>query len=157
MSSGRFITPKPFNETIRDYGPGSEDKRRLKQELKRQAENPVEIPMIIGGREVRSGKTGWIACPHDHAKVLGAYHLWSSDAVGRAIRAAAGAKSAWQRLPWEDRAAVFLKAADLLAGPHRYEMNAATMLGQSRAQGVADGCFGALGISGLQLIAIQRH
>ena len=132
MSSGRFITPKPFNETIRDYGPGSEDKRLLKQELKRQAENPVEIPMIIGGREVRSGKTGRIACPHDHAKVLGAYHLGSSDAVGRAIRAAAGAKSAWQRLPWEDRAAVFLKAADLLAGPHRYEMNAATMLGQSK-------------------------
>ena len=132
MSSGRFITPKPFNETIRDYGPGSEDKRLLKQELKRQAENPVEIPMIIGGREVRSGKTGRIACPHDHAKVLGAYHLGSSDGVGRAIRAAAGAKSAWQRLPWEDRAAVFLKAADLLAGPHRYEMNAATMLGQSK-------------------------
>jgi len=132
MSSGRFITPKPFNEDIRDYGPGSEDKRLLKQELKKQAENPVEIPIIIGGREIRTGKTGRIACPHEHARTLGAYHMATSDAVGRAISAAAAAKNAWQRLPWEDRAAVFLKAADLLAGPHRYEMNAATMLGQSK-------------------------
>ncbi len=132
MPSGRFVTPHPVNETVRDYGPGSEDKRLLKQELGRQAENPVEVPMVIGGAEVRSGRTGRIVCPHDHSRVLGAYHMGGPDAAARAIQAAAAAKEAWQRLPWEDRAAVFLKAADLLAGPHRYAMNAATMLGQSK-------------------------
>lgn len=132
MPSGRFITPKPVNEKVRDYGPGSEDKRLLKQELKRQAENPVEVPMIIGGAEVRSGETGRIACPHEHSRLLGVYHAGGPDAAARAIRAAAQAKAAWQRMPWEDRAAIFLKAADLLSGPHRYAINAATMLGQSK-------------------------
>jgi len=132
MPSGRFITPRAVNERVRDYGPGSEDKRLLKQELKRQAENPVEVPIVIGGAPVRTGKTGRIACPHDHSRELGVYHQGTPETVARAIEAAAAAKDAWQRLPWEDRAAVFLKAADLLAGPYRYAMNAATMLGQSK-------------------------
>ena len=132
MPSGRFITPRPVNEKVRDYGPGSEDKRLLKQELKRQAENPVEVPLVIGGAPVLTGQTGRIYCPHDHGLELGVYHKATPDAVARAIGAAEAAKGAWQRLPWEDRAAVFLKAADLLAGPYRYAMNAATMLGQSK-------------------------
>jgi 1-pyrroline-5-carboxylate dehydrogenase len=132
MPSGRFITPRPVNEEVRDYGPGSEDKRLLKQELKRQAENPVEVPIVIGGAPVLTGQTGRIACPHDHGLELGVYHKGTPEAVARAIGAAAAAKGAWQRLPWEDRAAVFLKAADLLAGPYRCAMNAATMLGQSK-------------------------
>ena len=132
MPSGRFITPRPVNEKVRDDGPGSEDKRLLKQELQRQAANPVEVPIVIGGAPVLTGKTGRIACPHDHGRKLGVYHMGTPEVVGRAIDAAAAAKGAWQRLPWEDRAAVFLKAADLLAGPHRYAMNAATMLGQSK-------------------------
>jgi 1-pyrroline-5-carboxylate dehydrogenase len=132
MSSGRFITPKPFNEKVRDYGPGSEDKRLLKLELKKQSESPVEIPLIINGREVTSGLTGRTICPHDHARLLGVYHMATAEHVGQAIKAAAGARNAWYRLPWEDRAAVFLKAADLLTGPYRYTMNAATMLGQSK-------------------------
>lgn len=132
MPAGRFITPRPVNEKARDYGPGSEDKKLLKRELKRQAENPVEVPLIIGGAPVFTGKTGRIACPHDHSRELGVYHMATPEAVGRAIEAAAAAKGAWQRLPWEDRAAVFLKAADLLAGPYRQTMNAATMLGQSK-------------------------
>jgi 1-pyrroline-5-carboxylate dehydrogenase len=132
MPAGRFITPQPVNEKIRDYGPGSEDKRLLKQELKKQAENPLEIPMVIGGAAVKSGKTGRITCPHEHSRLLAVYHMGGPESVGRAIRAATDAKSAWQRLPWEDRAAIFLKAADLLAGPYRYTINAATMLGQSK-------------------------
>ena len=132
MPSGRFITPRPVNERVRDYGPGSEDKRRLKQELKRQTENPVEVPIVIGGAPVLTGRTARIACPHDHSRELGVYHKGTPEAASRAIDAAAAAKGAWQRLPWEDRAAVFLKAADLLAGPYRHTMNAATMLGQSK-------------------------
>ena len=132
MPAGRFITPRPINEKVRDYGPGSEDKKLLKQELKRQTENPVEVPLIIGGAPVFAGKTGRIACPHDHSRELGIYHMATPETVGRAIESAAAAKGAWQRLPWEDRAAVFLKAADLVAGPYRQTMNAATMLGQSK-------------------------
>ncbi len=132
MPSGRFITPRPVNEKVHDYGPGSEDKRLLKEELQRQIENPVEVPIVIGGAPVLTGKTGRLACPHDHGRDLGFYHMGTPEVAGRAIEAAAAAKGAWQRLPWEDRAAVFLKAADLLAGPHRYAMNAATMLSQSK-------------------------
>ena len=132
MPSGRFITPQPVNETVRDYAPGSDERRLLKQELDRQAAHPVEVPMIIGGIEVKSGKTARIVCPHERSRVLGVYHMGGQDAALRAIEAAAAAKDAWQRLPWEDRAAIFLKAADLLAGPHRNAMNAATMLGQSK-------------------------
>jgi 1-pyrroline-5-carboxylate dehydrogenase len=132
MSQGRFITPRPFNERARDYGPGSEDKTLLKQELARQAGKPVEIPLIIGGKQVLSGRTGRVVCPHEHARTLAVYHKGDADSARRATRAAAEAKEAWQRMPWEDRAAIFLKAADLLTGPYRPVMNAATMLGQSK-------------------------
>ena len=132
MPAGRFVTPRPVNEKVRDYGPGSEDKRLLKLELKKQAENPVEVPLIIGGAPVLTAKTGRIVCPHDHARELAVYSMGTPETAVRAIAAAAAAKDSWQRLPWEDRAAVFLKAADLLAGPYRQTMNAATMLGQSK-------------------------
>jgi hypothetical protein len=88
VSQGRFVTPRPVNEKIRDYGPGAEDKRLLKQELERQTENPVEVPMIIGGREVRSEKTGRITCPHAHSRLLAVYHKGNAECAGRPIRAA---------------------------------------------------------------------
>jgi 1-pyrroline-5-carboxylate dehydrogenase len=132
MSPGRYVTPRPVNEPVRDYGPGSEDKRLLKKELERQIAAPAEVPMIIGGAEVNSERTGRVHCPHERSRLLGVYHMAGRDEVRRAIAAAAAAKSGWQRLPWEDRAAVFLKAADLLAGPFRHAVNAATMLGQSK-------------------------
>jgi 1-pyrroline-5-carboxylate dehydrogenase len=132
MPAGRFITPRPANEKVRDYAPGSEDRKLLKLELKRQAENPVEIPIIVGGAPVLTAKTGRIVCPHDHARELGVYYVGTPDVAARAVAAATAAKEAWQNLPWEDRAAVFLKAADLLSGPYRHLMNAATMLGQSK-------------------------
>jgi 1-pyrroline-5-carboxylate dehydrogenase len=133
MAAGRFVTPRASNEKVRDYAPGSEDRRLLKLELERQAANPVEIPLVIDGAPVTTGRTARIACPHDHGLALGVYHMGTPETVGRAIGAAAAAKDDWQRLPWEDRAAIFLKAADLLAGPYRQVMNAATMLGQSKA------------------------
>ncbi len=132
MPAGRFVTPRPVNEKVRDYTPGSEDRRYLKLELERQAGNPVEIPLIIGGTPVRTGRIARVACPHDHGLNLGVYHLGTPETVAKAISAASAAKQSWQRLPWEDRAAVFLKAADLLAGRYRHSVNAATMLGQSK-------------------------
>ncbi len=132
MASGRFVTPRPVNEKVRDYGPGSEDKRLLKAELERQRAATVDIPMVIGGKEVKSGMPGKALCPHDHARVLGVYYTGVAEAAGKAIKAAAKVKAEWAAMPWEDRAAVFLKAADLLSGPYRYEINAATMLGQSK-------------------------
>jgi len=132
MSYGRFVTPKPVNEPVKSYDPGSEEKRLLKKELERQAGHPVEVPLVIGGREARTGRTAPIPCPHDHARPLGVYHAGSSADARKAIAAALAARPAWERMPWEDKAAIFLKAADLLTGPHRYVMNAATMLGQSK-------------------------
>jgi 1-pyrroline-5-carboxylate dehydrogenase len=132
MSYGRFVTPKPVNEPVKSYDPGSEEKRLLKKELERQAGYPVEVPLVIGGREARTGRTAPIPCPHDHARPLGVYHAGSSADARKAIAAALAARPAWERMPWEDKAAIFLKAADLLTGPHRYVMNAATMLGQSK-------------------------
>jgi 1-pyrroline-5-carboxylate dehydrogenase len=132
MSYGRFVTPRPVNEPVRSYGPGSEEKRLLKKELERQAGHPVEVPLVIAGKEVRTAKTARIPCPHDHARSLGTYHAGGPEEAGRAIGAALDARRAWERMPWEDRAAIFLKAADLLTGPYRYVMNAATMLGQSK-------------------------
>jgi 1-pyrroline-5-carboxylate dehydrogenase len=132
MSSGRFITPKPWNEPIKGYGPQSEERRLLKEELARQAANPIEIPLVIGGRSVRTGRLCERTSPHDHARLLATYHAGGPDEAGSAVAAAIKAKPAWERLPWEERAAIFLKAADLLAGPYRQVMNAATMLGQSK-------------------------
>ena len=134
MPSGRFITPKPINEKVRDYGPGSEDKRLLKQELKRQAENPVEVPIDHPRRRgPRRGRRALSPAPTT-TRGSSAFTIRAGpDAAARAIRAATEAKTAWQRMPWEDRAAIFLKAADLLSGPYRYAINAATMLGQSKA------------------------
>jgi 1-pyrroline-5-carboxylate dehydrogenase len=132
MSYGRFVTPRPVNEPVRSYGPGSEEKRLLKKELERQSGHPVEVPLVIGGRELRTAKTARIPCPHDHARSLGTYHVGGPTEARRAIAAALEARRSWERMPWEDRAAVFLKAADLLTGPYRYVMNAATMLGQSK-------------------------
>jgi len=132
MSSGRFVTPTPVNENVKEYRPNSEEKRLLKRELARQAGSEVDLPLIIGGREIRSRKQVPLTCPHRHAKVLGVYHAAGREEAEQAVQAALEAKGSWERMPWEDRAAVFLKAADLLAGPYRYVMNAATMLGQSK-------------------------
>ena len=132
MTHGVFQTPEPRNEPVLDYGPGSPEKKRLKAELKRLASEPAEVPLIIGGEEVRTGNTLPIVAPHDHGLELGVAHKAGAAEVHRAIEAAAAARAEWAALPWEQRASIFLRVGELLAGPWRDRLNAATMLGQSK-------------------------
>ena len=132
MSNASFEVPFPTNEPIIPYSPGSAARASLKAELERMAGEKIEMPLIIGGQEVRTASTAQSVMPHDHGHVLGTYHQGDADAVDAAAKAAKAAEKDWQETPWEHRAAVFLKAADLLAGPWRDRINAATMLGQSK-------------------------
>src|ERR1035438_5764794 len=132
MSLGIFRVPAPINEPIKGYAPGSPEKATLQAKLKEMAGQRIEIPLIIGGKEIRTGRLAQAVIPHDHGHVLADVHLGGEAEVQLAIEAAAKAKAEWAGLPWEARAAVFLKAADLLAGPYRDVLNAATMLGQSK-------------------------
>jgi 1-pyrroline-5-carboxylate dehydrogenase len=132
MSTGFFHIPVPKNEPVYSYAPGSRERALLKQALAEARAKAEDIPMYIGADEVRTGHTKKLSPPHDHQHVLGYYHEGDKSHVEQAIQAAMNAKELWANLPWENRASVFLKAADLLAGPYRYRMNAATMLGQSK-------------------------
>src|SRR3982751_3265230 len=124
--------PAPVKEPIKGYAPGSSEKKALKERLKEMAKERVEIPLIIGGKEIRTGETAQSVMPHDHRHVLADWHKASPKHVTQAVRAAAAAAKDWANWPWEDRAAVFLKAAELLATTWRSTLNAATMLGQSK-------------------------
>jgi 1-pyrroline-5-carboxylate dehydrogenase len=124
--------PAPVNEPVKGYGPGSPEKKALKERLKQMAKERVEIPLIIGGKEVRTGETAQAVMPHDHRHVLADWHKASAKHVQQAIDAARAARTEWSNWAWEDRAAVFLKAAELLATTWRATVNAATMLGQSK-------------------------
>jgi 1-pyrroline-5-carboxylate dehydrogenase len=130
--SGIRRVPPPVNEPVKAYAPGSPEKAELKARLKAMAAERLDIPLVIGGREVRTGDKAKAVMPHDHRHVLGDWHRASREHVTQAIDAAAQAHREWSRWPWEDRAAVFLKAADLLATTWRATLNAATMLGQSK-------------------------
>jgi 1-pyrroline-5-carboxylate dehydrogenase len=130
--NGFFKVPVPVNEPILNYAPGSAERIDLKAALASARGKQIDIPMYIGGEEVRTGKTRRLAPPHDHQHTLGHFHLGDASHVKVAIDAALAAKTNWENLPWEQRAAIFLKAADLIAGPYRAKLNAATMLGQSK-------------------------
>jgi 1-pyrroline-5-carboxylate dehydrogenase len=132
MSSAIVSTPVPRNEPIGDYLPGSPEKRELKEALRRLAGEQIEIPLWIGGRPVQTGRLGDCRMPHDHRHLLGRYHKAGAKEVRAAIKAALRARRDWAATPWEARAAILLKAADLLAGRWRATLNAATMLGQSK-------------------------
>jgi 1-pyrroline-5-carboxylate dehydrogenase len=123
----------PVNEPVRDYAPGSQEREALRRELVRQQSHPVEVPLVIGGRDVRTGSPRPIRCPHDHERVLGRYHAATAEEARLAVRAALEAKPAWQETPWEDRSAIFLRAAELLSNRYRHRLVAATMLGQSKS------------------------
>jgi 1-pyrroline-5-carboxylate dehydrogenase len=124
--------PPPVNDPNRTYLPGSPERADLKARLKTMAAETIDIPIVIGGREIRTGRTEKTVMPHDHRHVLAEYHVAEAQHIDQAIAAASEASREWSRWPWEDRAAVFLKAAELLAGPWRSTLNAATMLGQSK-------------------------
>jgi 1-pyrroline-5-carboxylate dehydrogenase len=124
--------PEPRNEPVLSYAPGTAERRELKAELKRMAGEQIEIPVIVGGREIRTGDTAESVMPHDHAHVLATYHQAGEAEVRQAIKAALEAQRDWARWPWEERAAVFLRAAELLATRYRPILNGATVLGQSK-------------------------
>jgi 1-pyrroline-5-carboxylate dehydrogenase len=132
MSTGFFKVPYPKNEPVLSYAPGSQERKLLQQALKNMRAKELDIPMYIGDAEIRNGNRQRISPPHDHKHTLGHFHLGDRGHVHQAIQAALSAKPLWEDMNWETRASIFLKAADLLAGPYRYEMNAATMLGQSK-------------------------
>ena len=127
-----FQLPKPVNEPVLSYAPGSSERAALKKALAEAKSSLRDIPMIIGGQEVRTGNTKTVNPPHEHKHVLAQFHAGDAGHVEQAITAALNAKNEWENLSWDQRAAVFLKAADLLAGPYRARINAATMLGQSK-------------------------
>ena len=132
MSNAKFTVPIPDNEEVLSYAPGSEEKELLLEELKRQHDNKIEIPLIIGGKEVKTGRMGKCVCPHDHGHVLAEYHKAEDEEVEMAIQAALKAKEEWANMPWNHRAAIFLKAAQLISTKYRYILNASTMLNQSK-------------------------
>jgi 1-pyrroline-5-carboxylate dehydrogenase len=132
MNNLIFQFEKPANEPVLNYAPLSKEREAIKSELKRQSETTIDIPLIIGGKEIRTGNTGTIVKPHNHSHVLATYHKAGKDEVALAIDAAMEAHKKWSKLPWEERAAVLLRAGELIAGKYRYLINAATMLGQSK-------------------------
>jgi 1-pyrroline-5-carboxylate dehydrogenase len=130
MSNSGFRVPHPVNEPVRTYAPGSPERESLKLHLGKIAK--IEIPLVIGGKEVRTGNLRKVVMPHAHGEVLAEFHVASAKELEAAATAALKAKADWENLAWNERAAIFLKAADLLAGPWRDVINAATMLGQSK-------------------------
>jgi 1-pyrroline-5-carboxylate dehydrogenase len=133
MPKGFFQVPYPKNEPVLSYAPGSKERAALKKAIEEARAQELDIPMYIGSEEVRTGEKKRLSPPHDHKHTLGYFHEGDAGHVEQAINAALGAKEQWASLGWEHRAAIFLKAADLLAGPYRYKINAATMLGQSKS------------------------
>jgi 1-pyrroline-5-carboxylate dehydrogenase len=127
-----FRAPEPYNEPVKSYAPGSPEREELQQRLREMESQQLEIPLVIGGEEVRTGETFEAVEPHKRSHVLATVHKGGAPEVDRAIAAAAEAWNDWSRTPWEERAAVFLRAAELLSGPWRSTLNAATMLGQSK-------------------------
>jgi 1-pyrroline-5-carboxylate dehydrogenase len=132
MFNGIFRIPQPANEPCLQYAPGSPERAELSSKLQEMLNGQIEVPMIIGGEEVRNGNLADIRCPHNHQHLLGRYHQADGEYAIKAIDAAEKAKKQWGQMPWESRAVVLLKAAELLAGKYRQTLNAATMLNTSK-------------------------
>src|SRR5258708_15332744 len=123
--------PEPYNEPVRNYAPGAPEREELRRRLQQLESEQLDLPLVIGGEEVRTGETFAAVEPHNRSHVLATVHKGGAKEVERAIAASADAWHDWSRTPWEERATVFLRAAELLAGPWRQTLNDATMLGQS--------------------------
>ena len=132
MKNAKTIVPKPLNEPILSYGPGTKERIALKNRIKELKSQKIEIPLIIGGKEVKTGNLAEIRVPHDHQHLLGHDHLAGAKEVNMAIDSAMEAWESWSRMPWESRAAIFKKMASILQRPNDQTLNAATMLGQSK-------------------------
>ena len=133
MATGFFKVPVPHNEPVKSYAPGSAEREELKKKIAEMRAEVRDIPMFIGGKEIRGEKKVALNPPHDHKHLLGYFYKSEKEHVSMAIEAALAAREKWINISWEQRAAIFLKAAELIAGPYRAEMNAATMLGQSKS------------------------
>ncbi|MBR5101639.1 MAG: aldehyde dehydrogenase family protein, partial [Muribaculaceae bacterium] len=132
MNNSVITFPVPANEPVKAYLTGSPERVALEKELERQSKIVVDIPIIIGGKEIRTGDVGQVTCPHDHKHVLATYHKVGRKEVEMAVEAAMEAWKEWSRTPWTTRAAIVMKMAELLATKYRPIMNAACMLGQSK-------------------------
>ncbi len=132
MANAFFEVPVAVNEPVLSYAPGTSERADVEAALKELKSKQIDVPMTIGGKKITTGNLVSMHPPHEHAHTLGHFHKGDSSHVQQAIDAALAAKPAWEAMPWQDRAAIFLRAADLLSGPFRAKMNAATMLGQSK-------------------------
>ena len=132
MDNAIFRFPKPINEPVKAYAPGSSEKASLKKALAQISSEEWDIPLVIGGKEIRTGNTGKVVMPHDHHHVLATYHKAGEKEVQMAIDAAMKAHKEWSELPWVERASIMLRVAELLATKYRYILNASVMLGQSK-------------------------
>ena len=132
MHNAKSTVPVPHNEPVLNYAPGSAERQSLSSALDRMASEVIEIPCIIGGQRIKTGRLEEVVMPHDHGHVVARYHVAGPEEIAQAANAAADAKREWEHMPWTARAAVTLRMAELLAGKHRMTLNAATMLGQSK-------------------------
>ncbi|MES2238751.1 MAG: L-glutamate gamma-semialdehyde dehydrogenase [Bacteroidota bacterium] len=132
MLKGFFKVPKAINEAVKSYAPNSPEKEAVLAAYKKMWNSKIDIPLYIGSEEIRTGNTRNIAPPHDHKHIVGSYHLAEKTHIESAIANALESRTAWANMAWEQRAAIFLKAAELIAGPYRARINAATMIGQSK-------------------------
>ncbi len=132
MGKGFFKVPMAVNEPVKDYAVGSPERAAVAAAYKEMYNSTVEVPLFINGKDVKTGDTDTMSCPHDHKHILGTYHKADKKLAQEAIDTALAARGKWAAMPWEQRAAIFLRAAELIAGPYRAKINAATMLGQSK-------------------------
>jgi len=132
MSKGFFNVPSPVNEPVKSYAPGTPEREAVTKQYDSYYNGSVDVPLYIGKEEIKTGNTRNMTLPHDHKQVVGTYHLAEKKHIDKAISSALEARVQWAQTPWEQRAAIFLRAADLIAGPHRAKINAATMIAQSK-------------------------
>jgi 1-pyrroline-5-carboxylate dehydrogenase len=132
MSKGIYNVPVATNEAVKSYEPGSPERKELISTYKEMKNTTIDVPLYIGNEEIFTSETMNMTCPHDHQHILGKASVGSAEHVQAAIDSALQARSQWAAMPWNQRVAIFLKAADLLAGPFRAKINAATMLAQSK-------------------------
>jgi 1-pyrroline-5-carboxylate dehydrogenase len=132
MGKGFFNVPVAINEPVKSYAPGSPERDDVLQAYKKMFNETIDVPMYINGKDVTTGNTKTMSAPHDHQHIVGTYHLAEKSNIDDAIATALEARKEWSQLPWEQRAGIFLKAAELIAGPYRAKINAATMIAQSK-------------------------
>ena len=132
MGKGFFKVPKAINEPVLSYAPGSAERENVLKTYKSMYNSSIEVPMYINGKNIKTGQTQRMSPPHDHQHVVGIYHTANKSHVELAIATALEARKTWSQMPWEQRAGIFLKAAELIAGPYRAKINAATMMAQSK-------------------------